>query len=147
MPFEGVETTVAATSPREKGTGNGLFENRFQRFDWQQAVSLQRSCSRDFRMGLFRRPATSLPDWARPGLWRSWLAGLGVPDAPQRETPLARRRLVYVVNRRTVVDQSNVREVERIRKELGKPELGEVAAKVEVHEGLRRLMAFWPSVR
>ncbi len=106
-------------------TFEGTFETLtgYKPFPWQEELFKR------FSQGEIP-PSCNLPTGlGKTNVMAIWLIALA---CGQGKLP---RRLVYVVNRRTVVDQAT-REAEKLRKNLQKPELADLASR------LRRLCAF-----
>lgn len=103
------------------------FASHFSSLTGHEPFPWQRALYAEFASGRFPKVCDIPTGLGKTSIMAAWLLALA-HHAARRSTSGFPRRLVYVVNRRTVVDQAT-REAERIREALtSKHELGDIAA-------------------
>jgi len=93
------------------------FDETFQRLTENEPFPWQRTLYDEFRIGKFR-PCNLPTGLGKTSVIAIWLIALA------NDPTSVPRRLVYVVNRRTVVDQTTI-EVEKLRENLGRAGIAE----------------------
>ena len=105
------------------------FDQTFQAMTGHVPMPWQKRLHEQFITGQFPYPLSLPTGLGKTTVIHIWL--LALATKPTRVP----RRLVYVVNRRTIVDQAT-REAEKLRDALRKPELGEITARLRTLCGI-----------